>query len=61
MGQKSSKQNKTSFNLEEEIDYISEQSGLDKEELRTIYETFAKKGELNKKEFVLTYRKFYPK
>ena len=61
MGQKSSKQNKTSFNLEEEIDYISKQSGLDKEELRTIYETFAKKGELNKKEFVLTYRKFYPK
>ena len=61
MGQKSSKQNKTSFNLEEEIDYISEQSGLDKEELRTIYETFVKKGELNKKEFVLTYRKFYPK
>ena len=61
MGQKSSKRNKTSFNLEEEIDYISEHSGLDKEELRTIYETFAKKGELNKKEFALTYRKFYPK
>ena len=59
MGQKATKQNKK--NIEEEFQYISEQTGLDVEELQTIYETYSKKKKMNKKEFIQTYRIFYPK
>ena len=46
---------------QEEFQYISEKTGLDENELNNIYETFSKKGNLNKEEFKSTYRKFYPK
>ena len=59
MGQKATKQNKK--NIEEEFQYISEQTGLDVDELKTIYETYSKKNKMNKKEFIQTYRIFYPK
>ena len=47
MGQKATKQNKK--NIEEEFQYISEQTGLDVDELKTIYETYSKKNKMNKK------------
>ena len=46
---------------QEEFQYISEKTGLDENELNNIYESFSKKGNLNKEEFKSTYRKFYPK
>ena len=60
MGQQNSTKN-SGKTLEEEFQYISQQTGLQEDELKSIYETFSKKGNLNKEEFKSTYRKFYPK
>ena len=60
MGQQNSTKN-SGKTLEGEFQYISQQTGLQEDELKSIYETFSKKGKLNKEEFKSTFRKFYPK
>ena len=55
MGQKSSK------NLEAELEFLSQETGLDRKSLEEMYENFASKKGINKKDFISAYRKLNPK
>ena len=55
MGQKSS------TNLESELTYLAQETGLDRQSLEEMYENFSSKKGINKKEFTSAYRKLNPK
>ena len=55
MGQKSS------TNLESELTFLAQETGLDRQSLEEMYENFSSKKGINKKEFTCAYRKLNPK
>lgn len=47
--------------LESELDFLAKETGMDKQSVQAIYESFASKKGISKKEFVSAYRQFFPK
>ena len=55
MGQKSSK------NLEAELDFLTKETGIERKSLEEMYENFSCKKGISKKDFINAYRKLNPK
>lgn len=47
--------------LDAELDFLAKETGMEKQAVQDMYESFASKKGVNKKEFVSAYSQFFPK